>query len=821
MDNTCNIFAAKHFPNLGPHVNSAYTKFFKEKFTTEIKSFLSNGNSALRYAGKRFDIEPGDLAKLAFKHEAKFFPAYLPYETTFPLCREGEQLWEKGTAAARDLTRFLQPLPDQVRSKFVLYGFIRKGGRTLIEDNAQADDPDQAKSKGKGKEKDTGNAKAKPKGKGKEDHSKSKSSLKFVFTNPLEKILLTRENGAVFSDIQYSFQSGEIVFKHGRLHVNIKLQEKHIFKATVNPPPDPGPSSDKPPDPGPSSDKPPYPCPSSDKPPDPCPSSDKPPDPGPSSDKSPDPGPITGIPGLLGSIGDDRTVSDIGQTAREAATKRKLKKAWKKFGLRRLDVTVDHIPEPLKKQMHTFGTNILIRKGPGPRNPDDPLRPALQFNLGVDPNQTTFLVAANPWNGDEFWIGYLDGEAIGKHHDSINSIKSEIGLQVDKKQKVLTAKEQYNAVKKAYFRDPGKDTFKKYTEAKSAFLKFKAEETKDATKNRQDELDGLWSRIRHLRDKLHDIASNFLSHWDIVAIPRLKLHDLISRSRSSQLHDRSKFILSMLAHCSFLNRLQTTCEKRYCNQVEVSEASSSKLCSHCRATNSPRRSRLYHCRQCKRTMTRDGNAAMNIIIMALVAVARTVRYRLDDEELCGDHTWNDYEGDQFLEGDIITYNAAQDTLAVDRALGDVNDDRYTQMTETVDVVDDQDNEDTPMTDTVDDVIGASQIGAMGRNIQGIGGSSAGGGERRVRRKRKRSAPDDEVELPDERMQERTDERIQTVCESLKGGRKERETTNNLAIEPGTLQSSNVESNRLCEGTLKKQRRQPRTVQKDIDLGSIS
>lgn len=49
MDNTCNIFAAKHFPNLGPHVNSAYTKFFKEKFTTEIKSFLSNGNSALRY----------------------------------------------------------------------------------------------------------------------------------------------------------------------------------------------------------------------------------------------------------------------------------------------------------------------------------------------------------------------------------------------------------------------------------------------------------------------------------------------------------------------------------------------------------------------------------------------------------------------------------------------------------------------------------------------------------------------------------------------------------------------------------------------------
>ena len=49
-------------------------------------------------------------------------------------------------------------------------------------------------------------------------------------------------------------------------------------------------------------------------------------------------------------------------------------------------------------------------------------------------------------------------------------------------------------------------------------------------------------------------------------------------------------------------------------------------------------------------------------MMTFVSIEKTLRYRLADEELCGDHTWNDeYGDDSFCE---IVWNGSFTTVSV-------------------------------------------------------------------------------------------------------------------------------------------------------------
>jgi hypothetical protein len=101
-------------------------------------------------------------------------------------------------------------------------------------------------------------------------------------------------------------------------------------------------------------------------------------------------------------------------------------------------------------------------------------------------------------------------------------------------------------------------------------------------------------------------------------MPRFDLQNIIRKG--GNLSKKQKQILSYLAHCKMMDRLIHTCSIHGCDLVQVTEAYSSKDCSYCGARNSPGRRRLYHCRCCKRTMTRDGNAALNIFKMAFSTV---------------------------------------------------------------------------------------------------------------------------------------------------------------------------------------------------------
>jgi hypothetical protein len=334
---------------------------------------------------------------------------------------------------------------------------------------------------------------------------------------------------------------------------------------------------------------------------------------------------------------DDVWSGEWWREAKDAAAERLMKKA-SHFGLRELKPT-DRVPSEILDRIKEFGRNILIREGPPlcDKKKNDPLRSCFEYSLGVDPGMNTFLVCANSWTGDEFWIGFGQSDRINSFLDNISAIKSEISTEVEKDERVIhqvnVCHDMADILIESTSDADTQVAMEASKKATSDLLELKASITKEKTIPRQVDIDSLYTKIDHIQQKLHKISAEFLSHWDLVAIPRFGLHNMIKRGGGSELGDKQKAILTMLAHCKFLDRFRTTARKRGCDIVEVTEAGSTKNCSHCNSTNSPQFDRFYHCRNCKRKMTRDGNAAMNIFKMALSVILMRLKYKSNFPDL--------------------------------------------------------------------------------------------------------------------------------------------------------------------------------------------
>ena len=267
---------------------------------------------------------------------------------------------------------------------------------------------------------------------------------------------------------------------------------------------------------------------------------------------------------------------------------------------------------------------VLIREGCNRIDPDNPLRENLEYSLGIDPNSSTFLVCYNPWTGDEWWVGYGVGDHMGYLLGKIDAIESEIGKEADKSPAVKRQEKHAIECALLYVSSTSancKVRYREMKEAESKLLSMKAEVAKSLRDAfHQGELDELRGKIQHLQTKLHNIASQFLSAWSLVIIPRFDLQNIVKCGKANELGDKQKAILANLAHCKFLTRLRTSFAKHGNDIVEVTECGSSKNCSDCNSKNSPRFNRFYHCRHCKLKMTRDGNAGKNIFKVALATV---------------------------------------------------------------------------------------------------------------------------------------------------------------------------------------------------------
>jgi hypothetical protein len=175
---------------LGDHVNEQYAnKFLKVKLETEIKSFYTKMNSptkyvlqslTFRYSVKRFEVKSGLISRIKFTHESTLFPAYLSYLTTTMLDSNKLAMTKESTVAGRDLSIHLK---DSSYSKKNLYisGITRKipGGDQLV-----------------------------------------------LFGKEVKKNLIVFNSNAICPRSRYLIQAGEMWFRHGKLWLNLKFQQR-------------------------------------------------------------------------------------------------------------------------------------------------------------------------------------------------------------------------------------------------------------------------------------------------------------------------------------------------------------------------------------------------------------------------------------------------------------------------------------------------------------------------------------------------------------------------------------------------------------------
>ena len=180
------------FKSLGPHVDPLYAqKYLLKVPMTEIKSFLSNGNSPLAYGMSRFASSKGsgriDINSFSSNHDPKDqSPIYLHF-SLFDLLKDNELVLGRNTGSEeRDLSS----------------QFKEKRGRRVLEFNSiQRYMPGEAS------------------GEKKLTHC---VDMERTVSKSLPKVASTD----IFPESRYLLNSASIALKHGVLHVTLKLQKR-------------------------------------------------------------------------------------------------------------------------------------------------------------------------------------------------------------------------------------------------------------------------------------------------------------------------------------------------------------------------------------------------------------------------------------------------------------------------------------------------------------------------------------------------------------------------------------------------------------------
>jgi hypothetical protein len=585
--------------------------------------------------GKRFELKRGPAELSGFIHKPYLFPIFLAYENITLLDCDEKLLWKGSELEKRDLNQYMKPTKHGAKHSLSISGLsvsLPKGRNHLI-----------------------------------------------LLRDTHKQTFVTFDQDAIFPYCRYIMNSGEIVCRHGKFYINIGLQKRNlydgiyallIFLVPKSLPPVPPPRSNTPPPPQDTEMQDDPPPPRSNTPPPPQdtemqdptpPSRSNTPPPPQDTEMQDDPPPIPSDqsdpmdiddPPPFDPLYEDVWFREWWRYKKDAATERLMKHAGY-YGLRMLRST-DRIPPSLVPRLKELGHLVLIREGPPmcDKKKHDPLRFCLQYSLGTDPNMKCFLVNACDWTGDEFWIGFDQSSRIGAFQAKISAIQSEISVGVKEDERVVQqediCRQKSDVLISAKDAVAVDKAFKASEKANSDLLKLKAKLTIENTVPRQKEIDDLWLKIDHIQKKLHTISCEFLSHWDLIAIPRFGLHNMIKRGGGKELGNKQKAILSAFAHGKCLDRLKTAARKRGCDIVEVTECGSTKNCSHCNSKNSPLFGRFYHCLNCKRKMTRDGNAALNIFKMALSVILMRLRNKSNFPDLLYDPEEDD-DGD---DGDV-------------------------------------------------------------------------------------------------------------------------------------------------------------------------
>jgi|694.fasta_scaffold45340_2 IS605 OrfB family transposase len=117
-----------------------------------------------------------------------------------------------------------------------------------------------------------------------------------------------------------------------------------------------------------------------------------------------------------------------------------------------------------------------------------------------------------------------------------------------------------------------------------------------------------------LRNKISDL------HWQIInelvkTHKNIILGDFKTQEILRKLSSRNNRLLNIMRHYDFKDKLKYKCDVNNCNLYIVNESYTSKTCSNCGILNNTLGiSKVFNCGCCKKTIDRDANGAMNILI---------------------------------------------------------------------------------------------------------------------------------------------------------------------------------------------------------------
>ena len=123
----------------------------------------------------------------------------------------------------------------------------------------------------------------------------------------------------------------------------------------------------------------------------------------------------------------------------------------------------------------------------------------------------------------------------------------------------------------------------------------------------------LYRKLKNLTEELHRKLSHYLAtNYDLIFLPTFEVKEIFSKSNNCKSNNK---LSRLLSHYKFKRTLKDYCAKYGSGVIEVSEAFSSKTCSHCHNLKLDLGGdKLFKCNSCNLTLDRDWNGAINIFM---------------------------------------------------------------------------------------------------------------------------------------------------------------------------------------------------------------
>ncbi|MFZ1029834.1 MAG: transposase [Limnoraphis robusta] len=227
------------------------------------------------------------------------------------------------------------------------------------------------------------------------------------------------------------------------------------------------------------------------------------------------------------------------------------------------------------------------------------------------PDEFTLKTATICFKADGYYVSISAVDSTIPEAKPLDEVKSAVGVDLGLKEFLATSTGEFVPVPQIYRKA------QKHLARQQRALTRKKDGSKNRTKAKV-RVAKIHQRIARHREKFHyQIAHLLCRKYDLIAVEDLNIRGLARTRLAKSIYD--------VSWGRFIAILESVVVKYGVHLVKVNPHNTSQNCSSCGMKVPKTLSvRLHQCPQCNRSMDRDENAAINILLKALNAVGLTV-----------------------------------------------------------------------------------------------------------------------------------------------------------------------------------------------------